>query len=188
MKKEISLVLPTAILIRKEIKPKYKLVFGLHYAYFKKGQSTWESNIEIAKRLSIHPNTIGNIHTLFEDNNMLIKQNGAYEVVKQTIEQLEKSDIGVEEIIIPYEVYSKQLSAGAMLLWGEYNRFRDTEKGYFVEREKTAKYLGSSIASITNWTKELDENGMLEQYDINYGRKGSQRIIRTKDFRKEEQQ
>src|SRR5690606_7534981 len=99
----------------------------------------------------------------------------------ETLETLEKPNNEVEEIFIPFEVYSRDIKAGAKLLWGEYNRFRDTEKGYIVGREKTAEYIGSSIASVTNWTKELDKNGMFEQYNVHYGKKGSQKIVRTKN-------
>ena len=125
------------------------------------------------------------IHSLFEENQLLKKENSNYVVVNETIKMLKKPNNEVEEIFIPFEIYSKDIKAGAKLLWGEYNRFRDTEKAYIVGREKTAEYIGSSIASVTNWTKELEEKGMLEEYEVNYGKKGSQRIVRTKNFNKE---
>lgn len=185
MKKEITLVIPTPILSSKELSEKDKLIFGLHYAYFKKGNATFESNIEIAKRLLLHANTVGKSNTLFEENQLIRKENSTYVVVKEMLDTLEKPNNEVEEILIPFEVYSKDIKAGAKLLWGEYNRFRNTEEGYKVRREKTAEYIGGSIASVTNWTKELYDNGMLEQYEVNYSKKGSQRIVRTRDFNKE---
>ena len=185
MKKEITLVIPTSILSSKELSEKDKLIFGLHYAYFKKGNATFESNIEIGERLSINKNTVGKSNTLFEENQLLKKENSNYVVVKETLKMLKKPNNEVEEIFIPFEIYSKDIKAGAKLLWGEYNRFRDTQKAYIVGREKTAEYIGSSIASVTNWTKELEEKGMLEEYEVNYGKKGSQRIVRTKNFNKE---
>ena len=63
MKKEITLVIPTSILSSKELSEKDKLIFGLHYAYFKKGNATFESNIEIGERLSINKNTVGKSNT-----------------------------------------------------------------------------------------------------------------------------
>lgn len=187
MKKEITLVIPTPILSSKELTEKDKLIFGLHYAYFKKGNTTFETNIEIGERLLLHPNTVTKSNTLFEENQLLKRENSNYVVVKETLEMLEKPNNDVEEIFIPFEVYSKDMKAGAKLLWGEYNRFRDTTNGYIVKREKTAEYIGSSIASITNWTKELEDKGMLEEYDVNYGKKGSQKMVRTKNFNKEEE-
>lgn len=187
MKKEITLVIPTPILSSKELTEKDKLIFGLHYAYFKKGNATFETNIEISERLLLHENTVGKSNKLFEENQLIKWENSTYVVVKETLETLEKPNNEVEEIFIPFEVYSRDIKAGAKLLWGEYNRFRDTEKGYIVGREKTAEYIGSSIASVTNWTKELDKNGMFEQYNVNYGKKGSQKIVRTKNFNKKEE-
>jgi len=187
MKKEITLVIPTPILSSKQLTEKDKLIFGLHYAYFKKGNATFETNIEIGKRLLLHPNTVTKSNTLFEENQLIKWENSNYLVLKETLEMLEKPNYEVEEIFIPFEVYSRDIKAGAKLLWGEYNRFRDTPSGYIVEREKTAQYIGSSIASITNWTNELDKEGMLEDYDVNYGKKGSQKMVRTKNFSKKEE-
>ena len=186
MKKEITLVIPTPILSSKELTEKDKLIFGLHYAYFKKGNTTFETNIEIAERLLLHENTVGKSNKLFEENQLLKRENSNYVVVKEILDTLEKPNNEVEEIMIPFEVYSRDINAGAKLLWGEYNRFRDTEAGYIVRREKTAMYIGSSIASITNWTKQLEKEGLLKEYKVNYGKKGSQRMVRTKNFNKEE--
>ena len=163
------------------------MIFGLHYAYYKKGNTTFETNIEIGERLLLHPNTVTKSNTLFEENQLLKRENSNYVVVNETLKMLEKPNNEVEEIFIPFEVYSKDMKAGAKLLWGEYNRFRDSPKGYIVGRGKTAYFIGSSIASVTNWTKELEAKGMLEKYDVNYGKKGSQKIVRTKNFNKEEQ-
>lgn len=186
MKKEITLVIPTPILSSKQLSKEDKLVFGLHYAYFKKGSVTFETNIEIGKRLLIHSNTVSKSNTIFEDNNLIKKESSNYVVVKETLDTLETPDIKVEEIHIPFEVYSKDMKAGAKLLWGEYNRFRDTEKGYIVRRNKTADYIGSSIASVTNWTKQLEKEGLLKEYTVKYGKKQNQRMVRTKNFNEEE--
>lgn len=187
MKKEITLVIPTPILVSKQLTEKDKLIFGLHYAYFKKGKTTFETQKEIAERLLLHPNTVGKSNKLFEENQLIKRENSNYVVVKETLETLEKPNNEVEEIFIPFEVYSRDIKAGSKLLWGEYNRFRDKEKGYIVARGKTAEYIGSSIASVTNWTNELEKEGMLEEYNVNYGKKGSQRMVRTKNFNKEQQ-
>jgi|SRR5690606_1140481 len=188
MKKEITLVIPTPILNNKELSKEDKLVFGLHYAYFKKGNTTFETNKEIGKRLLIHPNTVSKSNTIFEDNNLIKKENSNYVVVKETLNTLEENDdTEVKEIHIPFEVYSrKNINAGAKLLWGEYNRFRDTPTGYVVRRKKTAEYIGSSIASITNWTKQLEKEGLLKEYTVKYGKKQNQRMVRTKNFNEEE--
>lgn len=185
MKKEIGLVIPTPILSSKGLKDSDKLVFGLHYAYFKKNGITTITQKRMGEILQLHANMISKSNKTLEDNQLIQKVKGGFEVVKTIVDQLQKVEKTTEEIILPFEVYSKDLNIGAMLLWGEYNRYRDSEKGYFVEREKTAQYIGSSEASVSNWTTELYENGMLDEYTVNYGEKGSERIVRTKNFNKE---
>lgn len=107
MKKEITLVIPTQILSSKQLTEKDKLIFGLHYAYFKKGNTTFETNIEIGERLLLHPNTVSKSNTLFEENQLLKRENSNYVVVKEILDTLEKPNNEVEEIFIPFEVYSR---------------------------------------------------------------------------------
>jgi|GEM_PF-5983920 len=187
MKKEIGLVIPTSILGSKGLKDSDKLVFGLHYAYFKKMGITAITQKKMGEILHLHPNMVSKSNKTLVENQLIQKAKGGFEVVKTIVDQLQKVEKTTEEIILPFEVYSKKLNIGAMLLWGEYNRYRDTEKGYFVEREKTARFIGSSEASVSNWTTELYENGMLEEYTVNYGEKGSERIVRTKNFNEKEE-
>lgn len=132
MKKEITLVIPTSILSSKELSEKDKLIFGLHYAYFKKGNATFESNIEIGERLSINKNTVGKSNTLFEENQLLKKEDSNYVVEKETLKMLKKPNNEVEEICIPFEIYSKNIKAGAKLLWGEYSKFLNINVGFFI--------------------------------------------------------
>ena len=186
MKKEIGLVIPTSILESKGLKPSDKLVFGLHYAYFKKKGTTTITQKEMGEILNLHANMVSKSNKILEDNQLIKQGNYGFEVVKHFLDQLEKVEKTTEEIILPFEVYSKKLNSGAKLLWGEYNRYKDTEGGYFVKRETTANNIGSSKASVSNWTRELAVEDML-QYDIDYGRKGSQRTVRTKNFNKKEE-
>ena len=62
-----------------------------------------------------------------------------------------------------------------------------TEKGHFQKRETTAKRFNVSTDGITNWTKELDKYGFLDEYTIKSGYHTKQKIVRTKDLKKDQE-
>ena len=159
IKKEIALVIPTAILqiSSKELSHNDKLVFGLHYAYFKKEGATYLTQKEIGKQLGLHENIIVGNHKRLKNKQLLVEEGGVHKVVEQTVGELQKDIIGAQQIILPYLLYSRKINSGAKLLWGEYNRFKNKKEGHFVKRVTTANNIGSSIASVTNWSNELEE-------------------------------
>lgn len=180
MKNEIGLVIPTSILIKniKELNNNDKLVFGLHYSYFKKGGRTLLSQKEIGEKLNLHANIISRCNLKLVDKNYIKKIEGDYEVVEETINELPQPD-GTKEIIIPFEVYSrKDIKGGEKLLWGEYNKFRDSEFGCYQTKETIATNIGSSKISVGSWKDKLFEQKM-----IYYGEYQNRQTIFTVDFR-----
>lgn len=51
---------------------------------------------------------------------------------KETLKMLKKPNNEVEGICIPFEIYSKDIKAGAKLLWGEYSKFLNINVGFFI--------------------------------------------------------
>ena len=104
MKKEITLVIPISILVSKQLSDADKLVFGLHYAYFKKGKATFETNIEIGKRLLLHVNTVSKSNTLFEENQLLKRENSSYKVVEEILETLERPNFILSTFCLQFQL------------------------------------------------------------------------------------
>lgn len=180
MKKEIALVIPTSILIKsiKELNANDKLVFGLHYAYFKKGGKTLLTQKEIGEKLDLHANIVSRCNLKLIDKNYLRKVKGDFEVVEEMINELPQPD-GTKEIILPFEVYSrKNISGGEKLLWGQYNKFRDSENGCYQTKETIANNIGSSKISVGSWKDKLYQQRM-----IYYGEYQNRTTVFTVDFR-----
>lgn len=178
MKKEITLVIPTSILSSDKLNPNDKLVFGLHYAYFKKGQKTYETIVGMSKKLRLHTNIISKSCSKLVKLNYLKKEDGVYFVQKEIIEQLQTQIKGTEEVLLPFELYSMKISSGSKLLWVEYNKYKNKEEGYYSLRKTTAENIGSSTASVTTWKKELYLHNMIE-----FGEYQSRESIYTVDLR-----
>lgn len=159
--KEVALVIPTVILKDTNLKERDKLVFGLHYAYFKKEGATYLTNIQIGEQLQLHYNDVGKSHKTLLQRQLLVKEDNVFKVVEETVVEMQKSIEGAQQIILPYLVYSKKLNKGAMLLWGEYNKFKNQKEGYFAKRQTTAENIGVSLASVTNWSKELEDADLI---------------------------
>ncbi len=178
MKKEITLVIPTSILSSDKLNPNDKLVFGLHYAYFKKGQKTYETIVGMSKKLRLHTNIISKSCSKLVKLNYLKKEDGVYFVQKEIIEQLQTQIKGTEEVVLPFELYSMKIISGSKLLWVEYNKYKNKEEGYYSLRKTTAENIGSSTASVTTWKKELYLHNMIE-----FGEYQSRESIYTVDLR-----
>lgn len=174
--KEIALVIPTAILKDANLKERDKLVFGLHYAYFKKERATYLTNIQIGKKLQLHYNDVGKSHKTLEQRQLLIKEDNVFKVVEQTVVEMQKNIEGAQQIILPYLVYSKKLNKGAMLLWGEYNRFKNQKEGCYSHRQTIADNIGGSLASITNWSKELEDADLIRTETSFWGMTKQKRV------------
>lgn len=190
MKKEIALVIPTSILMteKKQLTPNDKLVFGLHYAYLRKKGHTFLTIVEIGKLLDLHPNIVSKSISKLESQQLIRRIKGGFEVITETIVEKQKGVKGAEEVLIPFKIYNiskkqktTKLSGGAILLWSEYNKYRDTPKGHYVSRENTAKNIGSSVSILSKWTAELEERQLIER-TIRHGRKGRELTIRTIDI------
>lgn len=191
MKKEIALVLPTSILRikNKQLNPNDKLLFGLHYAYYAKKGKTFLTIVEMGKQLDLHTNIVSNSITKLENQQLIRKVKGGYEIIQNTVVERQREIEGAQEILIPFEVYNvskkkkgeTRLSGGAILLWAEYNKYRKTSKGYYASRETTAENIGSSKSILSKWTNELEERQMIER-TLKHGRKGRELTIRTLDL------
>lgn len=178
MKKEITLVIPTSILSSDKLNPNDKLVFGLHYAYFKKGQKTYETIVGMSKKLLLHTNIISKSCSKLVRLDYLKKEDGVYFVQTEVIEQLQAQIKGTEEVLLPFELYSMKISSGSKLLWVEYNKYKNKEEGYYSLRKTTAVNIGSSTASVTTWKKELYLQNMIQ-----FGEYQSRESIYTVDLR-----
>lgn len=180
MKNEIALIIPTSILIKsiKELNANDKLVFGLHYAYFRKGGKTLLSQKEFGKKLNLHSNIVSKCNLKLVKYNYLKKIKGGFEVIETRINELPQPK-GSKEIILPFEVYNrKNIKGGEKLLWGEYNRFRDSELGCYQTKETIANNIGSTKISVGNWKEKLYEQKM-----IYYGEYHNRQTVFTVDFR-----
>ncbi len=185
--KEVALVIPTAVLKDANLKERDKLVFGLHYAYFKKEGATYLTNIQIGEQIQLHYNDVGKSHKTLLQKQLLVKEDNIFKVVEQTVVEMQKDIEGAQQIILPYLVYSKKLNKGAMLLWGEYNKYKDQPNGYFAKRQTTANNIGGSLASITNWSKELEDADLIHTKTFYRGIK-KQKTVYMVDLNKVEAQ
>lgn len=185
--KEVALVIPTAILKDTNLKERDKLVFGLHYAYFKKEGATYLTNIQIGEQLQLHYNIVGKSHKTLLQRQLLVKEDNVFKVLEQTVVEMQKNIEGAQQIILPYLVYSKKLNKGAMLLWGEYNKSKNQPNGCFEKRQTIADNIGVSLASVTNWSKELEDADLIRTKTFYWGVK-KQKTVFTKDLNKVEAQ
>lgn len=180
MKDKIALVIPTSILIlrNKELNANDKLVFGLHYAHFRKQRPTLETNIEIKELINLHPNIVSRCNLKLLKKQYIKRVTGGFEVIEETLNQLSQPK-GTMEIILPFEVYGrKNIGGGEKLLWGEFNKFRNTEYGCYETKETVANNIGCSKISVISWERKL-----LEQRMIQYGEYRNKRTVFTVDFR-----
>ena len=171
MKKEIALVIPLSILADKELNAKDKLLYGLHYAYFKKSGQTYLTSIEIAALLQLHQNRVGEGNAILIQRGLLEKVKGSFKIVESNIDKAE------DYVLLPFELYHLDLTPNLKLLWAKYNRFGKAEKGYFALRETTATNIGVKESTVSSLTTKLEALNM-----IAYQR--SRRTVFTKDLTK----
>jgi len=159
-----------------------KLILGLHYTFSKKKGYNMLSITEMGLMFDLHRNVVSYCRKrLIHDG--YIKKEGRKYILTDLYKQIQVKDL--REILIPHQIYSdKHLTAGAKLLWSEYNSISGGVRKYFAKREYTAKRLDASVESITNWTKLLNDNKLLKLYKHNIGYCKSQKVVVTIDFNK----
>lgn len=182
MKKQLNILIPYQILSLRDLTPSDKLIYGFHYCLKGKKGYLEYTNIEISKKLNIHFNKVGRSHKELVEKGFLNKEKRRFSINNKYME-IKTSLNDKRDILLPFEVYSSNnILSGSKLLWGEYNSISKGEIKYFMRRSKTSLRIGVSEQSITNWTKELDDNGFLKMYNNIYGYNTTQRIVITKTF------
>lgn len=188
--RNLNIKVPPTIISNQDLSLTEKLILALDYSFgFKNGYNIL-SNVAVGELLCIHKNIVGKYRKHLIESGYLEKDSEDKRkfILTDKLKNIEiPFEIGKDGrmIIIPFEVYSHpNLKVGAKLLWGEYNSMSKNEKGYFQKRETTANKFNVSEDSITNWTKELEQYGFLEEYTIKSGYHTKQKIVRTKDLRK----
>lgn len=194
--KLINLKVPPQILSNKELSTNEKLILALDYTLkSKKGYNIY-TNVDIGRAFSLHQNIIGLCRKSLIKKGYLVRdtEDKRKHILTNKLNSIELPLINGKTdkrtIILPFEIYNHpDLQTGSKLLWGEYNSVSKEEKAYFSKRDTTSKKMNVSIGSITNWTKELDQYGFLEQYSVSfnseYGIK--QKTVRTIEFNREEE-
>lgn len=180
-KRKLNIRIPANILSDRELSFNEKLVSGLHYSLSEKRGYVSMTNVEIGKTLHLHPNIINSCHKHLIEKGFLQKEKRVYFLTDklQGLPNLSNDD---REILLPVEIYSSGLNTGAKLLWGEYNSLSKGVNSYFAKRDYTARRLGASEQSITNWTKELENNNLLSEYYHKSGYAVSQKVVVTCSF------
>lgn len=177
--KRIALIIPSAVLYDHRLSLNDKLVLGIDYCFKKKLDYNSMPNTEIGCLLKLHPNIISKSRRKLLKLGYLRKEKRNY--------YLNDIDLSVSkedqrDLIIPFWVYHSNLSSGSKLLWAEYNSFSNNGKSYYASREFSAKRLGCTKESITNWTKELLQKDFLKYYELKSGYCTKQRSIVTYKF------
>lgn len=189
LKKAINIKILSQIISNKELSINDKLVLSVDYTFSLKNGYNILTNIKVGELLCLHPNIISNCRIRLIKKGYLVKDDCDKRIYRLT-DKLDNVDIplingkkDMRTVILPFEIYNHpHLQSGAKLLFAEYNSMRNTEKGYFAKRETSSQRLNVSKGSITNWTKELDLYGLLDEYTIESGFYTKQRNVRTKEF------
>jgi Mn-dependent DtxR family transcriptional regulator len=192
--KKLNIKVPPAILANRELSTTEKLILALDYSFSHKSGFNILTNIDVAELLQLHKNTVGNYRKKLIENGYLVKdtEDKRKFILTDKLKDIEIPLVNGKKdnrtIIIPFDIYNHpDLQEGSKLLWGEYNSMSKTEKGYFQKRETTAKRFNVSIDSITNWTKELEQYDFLDEYTVKSGYHTKQKIVRTKDLKKDKE-
>jgi hypothetical protein len=167
---------PSALLQDSVLSDNEKLVMALCWTlHFKQGYNAYPIK-KMSRMLSMHVNSVSIAIKNLLEGDYIEKDNmkSAYVISEPIIPQYTKS----RYVVIPQQVYGIKMTSGAKLLWGEYNSM----KIYYAKREYTAKMLSCTKNSVTNWTRLLDENGLLKNYGVRSGDHTKQKVVQTKDF------
>lgn len=192
--KKLNIKVPPAILTNRELSITEKLILALDYSFSLKNGFNILTHIDVAELLQLHKNTVQKSRKRLIENGYLVKdtEDKRKFILTDKLKDVEIPLVNGKKdnrtIIIPFDIYNHpDLQEGSKLLWGEYSSMSKTEKGHFQKRETTAKRLNVSTDSVTNWTKELDKYGFLDEYTIKSGYHTKQKIVRTKDLKKDQE-
>ncbi len=186
-KRQLNIRIPANILGDIGLSFNEKIILGLHYSLSKKRGYVSMNGVEIGKTLNLHPNIINYCHKNLIEKGFLYKEKRVYTLTDK-VQEIKNPSGDNREILLPPEIYSSKMNTGAKLLWGEYNSISQGVKTYFAKREYTARRIGASEQSITNWTKELADNKFLREYYHKTGYAVSQKIVETCIFKREKQE
>ncbi len=192
--KKLNIKVPPTILTNRELMDNEKLILSLDYTFSMKIGFNIMTNVDIGKVLSLHENIVGLCRKSLIKKGYLVKDIKDKRIHRLTdkLNSVElpiiNNKIDKRECVLFFEIYNNSnLKTGEKLLWGEYNSMSKTEKGYFAKRETTAERMNVSVGSITNWTKGLSINGLLEEYEIKSEYYKKQKIVRTVEFKREKE-
>lgn len=181
----IKVHIPPKILSNPELSFNEKLILSLDYTYKSKRGFNMTTNIEVGILFGIHKNTVGNCRKQLMEKGYLVKDETDKRkyILTDKINNVEVQLSDKRVIKLPFEIYNHaNLETGAKLLWGEYDSMSKGEQEYFSNRDYTSKRLNASKESITLWTKQLDENNLLEKYTHYSAYYKKIKIVKTRDL------
>jgi len=175
----ITIKIPSQVLSNTELTNNQKVILGLDYTLSLKKGFNKLTNIQLGKMLNIHPNIVCKARKSLVRLNYLTRDRTIYRLTDKykSFKVKDKRQI----ILLGYIYTNRGLSTGSKLLWGEYNSFCRTNENYFGSRKFTSVRLGCSKESVSNWTKELLNEGLID-YQLKSGYCTKQKVVVTKDF------
>lgn len=191
-KREINIIVPPEIYTNKELSISEKLLLALDYSYNSKKGYTKLSNKWIGKLLNQHQNTVGKNRKSLIEKGYLEKDpidKRKYILISEKLKTVElpliKDKADKRKLILPFEIYNHpNLTDGAKLFWGDVNSLSENKNGYYQQRITAKLRFNVSEDTITNWTKELRTNELLEEYQIKFDERTAvkYRKMKTKDL------
>lgn len=167
------------ILSNTELSSNQKLILSLDYTLKSKKGFNQLLNTQIGELFNIHVNTVSKCRRSLVKEGYCTKKGIRYTITDK-YKQLKFKDRR-NVLLIGYIYNHKELSSGAKLLWGEYNSINQNDREYFASREYTATRLGCSKESISKWTKQLLDNGLIE-YELRSGFASKQKVVSVIDI------
>lgn len=175
MSNEYTLKVPSEVLENVELKAIHKLIHCLTIQLSENGKGNNYSHKDVAQKLHISVNKVAEARKWLVENGYEQKQRGYIATDKwKTFPIANRADLR-----IPSKLLQSNLTAGAKLLWGEYNRYASNDKGYFRSRQSVANRLNCSVKSVSNWTTELQKVGLLKEHHIESAKGKKVRRVKT---------
>ena len=192
---KITIVIPLHILEDKSLSKLQILILSVGYIFHQKLGFNALNNVDLSEMLGVNVNTLGKERKgLVSMGYEVIKDHKYYltekvEKMKSDRDSYKERTKEKREILLPHQIYSiKNLSAGAKLLWAEYNSLSKGDLGYCnASREYLAKRLNCNEDSISNWNKKLDALGTLSHNELKSGKNKRQMIVETRKFKEGEE-
>ncbi|TXK78910.1 hypothetical protein [Mesonia sp. K4-1] len=179
-KKQLTLRIPVEILAEAELSLNEKYLLGIDFNLLEKEGYNCYTNKAIGQTLQLHPNLVSKARKQLVNKGFLHREGRKYYLSDLAQNYLDQNDMMA--YIYPWVYQNEQLSTGAKLLYGEYNSISRSQRNYFASRQYSADKLNVSVESITNWTKQLYQEGCLDCYYHNRGYYRNQKVVRTSGF------